>query len=112
MEIGLEAASSQREGVDMQVMPDPGVRLALAREQSDPYALVGALNQAAIFHAQRREGEKCLQLADEVLRLSTENGFQQFCGFAMLDRGWALIELNRAEEGLSRTIKDVRVINN
>jgi hypothetical protein len=75
--------------------------LVLAREQSDPYTRVGALNQAAIFHAQRREGQRSLELADETLQVATEYGFQQFSAFAIIDRGWALIELNRAEEGLA-----------
>ncbi|MBV8055087.1 MAG: hypothetical protein JO071_07595 [Deltaproteobacteria bacterium] len=44
--------------------------IALAREQPDPYTLVGALNQAAIFQAQRREGERSLETADEMLQVS------------------------------------------
>jgi tetratricopeptide (TPR) repeat protein len=76
--------------------------LALAGERPDPHTRVAALNQAAIFHVQRREGERSLELADEMLRVSTEYGFQQLFAIAMLNRGWALIELDRAEEGVAQ----------
>jgi class 3 adenylate cyclase/tetratricopeptide (TPR) repeat protein len=74
--------------------------LELARELSDPFTYANALANTAVFHELRREGEATLHLADENLRLSIEHGFQQYSAFAMATRGAALIQLDRAEEGL------------
>jgi tetratricopeptide (TPR) repeat protein len=74
--------------------------LALARELSDPFTYANALANNAVFHELRREGEATRELADENLRLSIEHGFQQYSAFAMAAQGAALIQLDRAEEGL------------
>jgi tetratricopeptide (TPR) repeat protein len=74
--------------------------LALARELSDPFTYANALINTGVFHQLRREGKATLDLADENLRLSIEHGFQQYSALSMFQRGAALVQLNRAEEGL------------
>jgi hypothetical protein len=75
--------------------------LASARKLSHPFTLVGAAELFAEFHQRRGEGEESLALCDEVLRLATEHGFQQFVALALAGRGCALIQMNRAEEGVA-----------
>jgi predicted ATPase/class 3 adenylate cyclase len=74
--------------------------LALARALSHPFSIAYALALSAGLHHLRREGEASLTLANEYLRLSTENGFERMSAFGVVDRGSALIELNRAEQGI------------
>jgi len=73
--------------------------LALARELAHPLSLGHALESAAQLHLLRREGEASLGFADECLRLTTEHGFEQISARGVVRRGWALIELNRVQEG-------------
>jgi tetratricopeptide (TPR) repeat protein len=75
--------------------------LALARKLSHPFTLAGILELLGVFHWFRGDGEKSLALCDEVLRLATEHGFQQYVALAIKGRGCALIEMNHTEEGIA-----------
>jgi class 3 adenylate cyclase/tetratricopeptide (TPR) repeat protein len=84
--------------------------LTLARELSDPFTYINALHSAQLVHQLRGEWEASLALADDTLRLSTENGFQQYSAFAMSYRGRALTQLNHAEEGIAALRQGIRAM--
>jgi tetratricopeptide (TPR) repeat protein len=75
--------------------------LASARKLSHPFTLVGVVELFGFFHRLHGEGEESLALSDEVLRLATEHGFQQYVALALKGRGCSLIEMNRSEEGIA-----------
>jgi tetratricopeptide (TPR) repeat protein len=76
--------------------------LALARGSSiSPFSLALVLVLSADFHDVRREGETALALVDEAIELANEHGFKQWTAVALGQRGIALIELNRNEEGVA-----------
>jgi tetratricopeptide (TPR) repeat protein len=72
-----------------------------ARNLSHPFTLAAVLELVGLFHRFRGDGEESLAIYDEVLRIATEHGFQQYVAFALKGRGSALIDLNRAEEGIA-----------
>jgi adenylate cyclase len=74
--------------------------LALARKLAHPFTLVLAFLLSADLHLLRQDGEAGLSSADECLRLGAEHGFEQTSTWAEVHRGRALIELNRAKEGI------------
>jgi len=74
--------------------------LALARELGTPFGVVHALWFSPALHAWRAEAQTALDSADELLRLTTDHGFEQMAHAARVNRAVALIELGRVEEGL------------
>jgi tetratricopeptide (TPR) repeat protein len=76
--------------------------LVLAREMSDPLPYVNALNNAHHVRRIRREFEASLDLAEQTFRHASEHGFRQYSAFAMFNRGWALTQLDRSEEGIAQ----------
>jgi class 3 adenylate cyclase/tetratricopeptide (TPR) repeat protein len=74
--------------------------VVLARELSHPFSLALALALSAYFHKLRKDGNASLGFANECLQLATEHGFEQMSSYGLVHRGGALIELNRAEEGI------------
>src|SRR5262249_47326176 len=81
--------------------------LALARRLAHPFSLVLALLISADFHLLRKEGQTSLSRADECLQLAIENGFEHMSRMASAHRARALIELDRAEEGIDQLKRDV-----
>jgi len=69
---------------------------------SDPLPYVNALTSVHHVHRIRREVEASLDLAEQAFRLALEHGFRQYSAFAMFNRGWALTQSDRAEEGLAQ----------
>jgi hypothetical protein len=55
---------------------------------------------SADFHDVRREGAAALVIVDKAMGLTREHGFMQWSKVALGQRGLALIELNRFEEGV------------
>jgi len=89
-------------GYPDQALVKSGEAAASARKLSHPFTLVAVLELVRVFHLFRRDGEEALALSDEVLRLATEHGFQQYVALALMGRGFALIEINRTEEGIAQ----------
>jgi predicted ATPase len=74
--------------------------LTLAREGSHPYSLVFALTFAARIYQCRRDVQVVQTLAEEIIKLSTEQGFAYYLIQGMIQRGWALAQQGHSAEGL------------
>jgi predicted ATPase len=64
--------------------------LSLAERLSHPFSKGFALNFTAILHQFRREHESALTRAQEVIALSTDQGFGQWLAMGSVLQGWAL----------------------
>ena len=85
--------------------PDQAVKrsrqaLALARELSHPFSLATALSLSAKLQHLRRDAEASFKLADQSLHVSNELGFKAWAAASKSERGCALIELGRVDEGI------------
>jgi predicted ATPase len=76
--------------------------VALAEGLSHPFSLAYALCFAAWFHLRRREGQLARERAEEVITLSTEQGFPFWVAYGTMLRGWALAEQGQMEEGIAQ----------
>jgi predicted ATPase len=74
--------------------------LTLAQELSYLPSLGFALGFAGILHQYRREGQVAQERAEAMMALGTEQGFAFQLAFGTLQRGWALAEQGRREEGI------------
>lgn len=79
--------------------------IALARQMSHPFTLAFALCTTAVVRQFRRESLEARELAEAVIALSTEYGFQYNLGMSEILRGWALAEGGDAGEGLPQIRK-------
>jgi predicted ATPase len=87
--------------------PDQGLQrsqeaVALARGLSNPFRLASTLAHAAWFHLLRREGPFAQELAEEVITLSTDQGFPFWAAFGTRLRGSALAKQGQTEEGIAQ----------
>jgi predicted ATPase/class 3 adenylate cyclase len=73
----------------------------LARDLDLPFSLAFALYIGSFLHKYRREPEAMLAYAEEGVTLCREQSFALWLGGATAQRGWALAEVGRVEEGLS-----------
>jgi TOMM system kinase/cyclase fusion protein len=76
--------------------------LSLAQELAHPLSLTSALNFAAWLHHYRREVQAVKERAEELLALSTEQGFTLWVASATIMRGWVLVEQGQGEEGMAQ----------
>ena len=74
--------------------------VALARDLSHPTTLVFALGHAGILHYLRREPRLTLEVAEEALALSADQGLEFWKAFAEILRGWSLVRQRRGPEGI------------
>jgi predicted ATPase len=72
----------------------------VARDLNLPFSLAFALYIASHLHRYRREPEAMLAYADEGIALCKEQKFALWLGGATAQRGWALVELGRIDEGV------------
>jgi tetratricopeptide (TPR) repeat protein len=72
----------------------------LIRDLAHPFTLAVGFGFLAYFHLLRREGAVVLELLDEAMRVAAEYGFQRASKDLAGLRGFALIEMNRADEGI------------
>jgi predicted ATPase len=72
----------------------------LIRDLAHPFTLTVGFGFLAYFHLLRREGAVVLELLDEAMRVAAEYGFQRASKDLAGLRGFALIEMNRADEGI------------
>jgi class 3 adenylate cyclase/predicted ATPase len=75
--------------------------ISLARRLSQPFSLAYALDFAAVLHHFRREEKLTKERAEEVISLSTEQGFALYVAHGTMLRGWALAEEGRRDEGIA-----------
>jgi predicted ATPase len=85
---------------------DRALRRSLAgvvRAREEPsrlYELAGAQGMAAALRQFRREEKQTRDLAEAVVSLCSEQGFNEFLGISRWLRGWALSELGQEEDGI------------
>jgi class 3 adenylate cyclase/predicted ATPase len=87
--------------------PEQGLKrsheaLTLARGLSRPFSLALPLGCAALFHLLRREGQLARERAEEVMTLSTEQGFPYWLACGSIVRGSALAEGGQVKEGVAQ----------
>ena len=73
--------------------------VAIARQMSYPFTLAFALCTMAVLRQFRRERREAKELAESVIALSSEYGFQYNLGLSEILLGWALAEEGDVEEG-------------
>ena len=76
--------------------------LRKARQLAHPFSLALALAFAAYLHQHARDAAATIQLADEAIILSTEQGFPFWAKQEAILAGWALAEQGQIEEGRKR----------
>jgi predicted ATPase len=76
--------------------------LTLAQRLSHPFSMGMALNHAAWFYHQLREGELTQERAESAIALANEQGFPYWVAEGTILRGWALAEQGRGEEGVAQ----------
>jgi tetratricopeptide (TPR) repeat protein len=76
--------------------------LALVERRSQPFSRAYALVCAAKFHLLRREESVAQERAEEVMTLSTEQGFPYWLANGMIYGGRALIEQEKGENGIEQ----------
>jgi predicted ATPase/class 3 adenylate cyclase len=85
--------------------------LSLSRELSHPFSLVYALCLFALLRSFRREGQAAHELAEEVIRLSHDQGFSLWwLGNGMSVRGWTLVEQGQIPEGVAQICQGIAAI--
>jgi len=76
--------------------------LTLAQEFTHPFSLAFALTIAATVHQYRLEAQTVRQHAEELIGLSTEQGFPNWLAIGTILRGWALTAQGKGAEGISQ----------
>ena len=84
--------------------------LTLAREMSHPFSLALALHFAAGLHILCREVQAVQDLAEELITLSTEQGFSYRAAAGTIFRGWVLSEQGQGEEGIIQIHKGLAAL--
>jgi predicted ATPase len=79
--------------------------VSLGRELSHPFSLAHALTFAAWLHQYRREPHIVRELADEAVRLSTEQGIAFLLPHGTILRGWALAHDETTEDCIAQIHK-------
>jgi class 3 adenylate cyclase/tetratricopeptide (TPR) repeat protein len=86
--------------------------LALARKIDHPLSLAWALFFAALLHGLRREWPMAEKHAEATVALSAEQGFVDFLLAGTFDRGWALAEQGRNDEGIAQMYEALAAMTN
>ena len=76
--------------------------LALARELTHPFSLVFALMMTAVVHQFHRKAQVVQERAEELIALSTEQGFAFWLAWGTILRGWALTMQGAGTEGIAQ----------
>lgn len=77
-----------------------GEALAEAHELSHPISLAFALSVACRLHFVLGDARTVQVLADELIALTTEQGFAFFLAMGTAYRGWTMVEAGEAEQGM------------
>lgn len=81
--------------------------VAVARQVPHPFTLAFALCTTAVLRQLRRESREAKELAERVISLSAEYGFQYNLGMSEILLGWALAEEGDFEQGRTEIRKGV-----
>jgi predicted ATPase len=76
--------------------------LTLARQLSHSYSLGFALHTAGWLHQYRQDRQQLQEYAEEVMRVSQEEGFALWLAVGMILRGWVLSQHGEEEQGLAQ----------
>jgi predicted ATPase len=76
--------------------------IALAREIDHAYSEVLALVFNAVLHQHRRDPQRTREQAEAAIALATEQELATWLPWAAALRGWALVELGQADEGIAQ----------
>ncbi|HEV8715094.1 MAG TPA: hypothetical protein VGX03_19970, partial [Candidatus Binatia bacterium] len=79
--------------------------LILAQKLSHPFLLAFALYFVTELHLCRREGQAAQERAEQLMALSSEQGFPYWLGAGIGCRGWALAEQGRIEGGITQVVQ-------
>ena len=75
--------------------------LALAQRLPHPFSLAFAGFYVSVLHQFRREAHAAQETAESVIALSAEQGLADYLAYATVQRGWAIAEQGRNEEGIA-----------
>src|SRR5262249_30628480 len=89
-------------GYPDQALQRSQVALTLARELAYPFSLALALIYAARLHYSRREAHLTYEYAEAALVLAREQGFAGWLAEATMLQGWALVEQEQGEAGITQ----------
>jgi predicted ATPase len=89
-------------GYPDQALQSTNEALTLAQELTHPFSLVYALNMAVLAHHFRREVQAVQERAEELIGLSTEQGFPMWLAYGTIMRGWALTAQGEGAEGIAQ----------
>ncbi|MEJ2102026.1 MAG: hypothetical protein P8X68_18940, partial [Desulfobacterales bacterium] len=86
--------------------PDQALRniheaLTMAQELTHSFSQAFALNMATTVHQFRREVQAVQECAEELITLTTEQGFALWLAFGMILRGWAIVAQGGGAKGIS-----------
>jgi predicted ATPase/DNA-binding winged helix-turn-helix (wHTH) protein len=76
--------------------------LARAHELSEPHGRAHALYFASILHHLRREPRLAQERAEAAIAIAAEHGLVVYQAYAMITRGWALIEQGHQEQAIEQ----------
>ena len=82
---------------------------AIVRQQS-AYRLAACLGNGCILFAFRDESDAVLRLAEELLPLAEQNGFNLWAKMAHFFRGWAMADIDGSADGttlMQETVRDL-----
>jgi predicted ATPase/DNA-binding SARP family transcriptional activator/class 3 adenylate cyclase len=79
--------------------------LELAREVSHPFSLAHVQSFIAVLHHLRREEDLTQKRSEEVIALSTEQGFTFWSAIGNIVRGWSVAEGGEVEGGIAQIRK-------
>jgi predicted ATPase len=79
--------------------------LSLARAVSHPFSLAYALTLTGFLYQFRREAKPVLEMAEEVIALSNEQGFSFWLAEGIFLRGWALRAQGEGEKGIAQILQ-------
>jgi len=79
--------------------------LTQAQELSHPYSQAFALYFAATIYQLRRDVQQVQELTEELIALSSENGFSQWLPYGTILKGYLLSEQQQGEKGLEHIRK-------
>ncbi|HEV2055674.1 MAG TPA: adenylate/guanylate cyclase domain-containing protein [Methylomirabilota bacterium] len=94
--------------------PDRAVRrneeaIALARELSQTFSMILAVEFGAVVRHLRREAPLAKACAETDIALSTEQGNAFFLGCGMVEQGWAIAQEGQVDEGLALIVRGMDV---
>jgi predicted ATPase len=89
-------------GYPEQALRHSGQAIAIAEDTSHPFSRAVALAWTTSLHQLRGETRRTQELAETMLAFASEQVFPFMVAYAMVFRGWALVELGQRMEGFAQ----------